>query len=441
VNRSTAFAVAFSRHFLLLLLMLAALLAHKGAFANSPELYGQEYVRLDQSWVDDGPGDLPALREENIDADENAYLEQLQKQELSGGPYSGALAEPLSSLGHYYRNQGRFNVALDFYERALHVLRVNDGLHSERQIPLIRNLLDTHRLAGDMQALDERYDYFFSLHGKGEPPHTDLRLRAALEYLRWKRESYLLKVGGSKTSRLLAMYQLNKRILDSTAQSAVVGQDWYRQLVLSQVRNLYLIESEIELTEETYSFQTRRPLPSGRDQDLNFGQRQLVDIQRTSSAKARSLLQELIVRTAENGESIELASIHLELGDWHLWNGLHLRAKQEYSIVFQILEDAGDTQLFQQWFVSPTELPANPALWQVHRLARDSRGVVLSAEYDVTARGKARNIQVYADKPEEETYATRLRRKLAATQFRPRFASGEAEAVKRVSRKYELIVD
>ena len=441
VNNCTTFAAVRSRHCLLVLLGLGLFLTQPWAVAKSPELYGQEYVRIDRSWEDGSPRGLPAPREEYGDADESAFLEQIQTRELSGGPYSDALAEPLSSLGNYYRDQGKFDEALDLYERALHLVRVNDGLYSERQIPLLRELLDTYRLAGDMQALDDRYEYFFRLYGNGQPPYTELRLRASLEYLRWQREAFLLKLDGERKNRLLAMYELNKRILESAAQSTAVGQDWYRQLVLSQIRNFYLLQSEIELPDETYTFVPSRAIQSNQEPDLDFKQRRLEDIQRTSAARGRSLLQELIDRIASTGEAADLASIYLELGDWQQWNGSSNGANQQYSKVFQILENAGDTELLEQWLGSPTELPANGDFWQPDTKAKDGRRVVLFAEYDVSARGKARNIHVSAAKPEDQVFASRLRRRLSATRFRPRFATGEAEAVERVSRQYELIVD
>jgi hypothetical protein len=232
-----------------------------------------------------------------------------------------------------------------------------------------------------------------------------------------------------------------------------VGEDGNLQLVLSQIRNLYLIQSENMLPDEAHAFRTSssilssssihssRSIHSNQVQDLDLNQGRLESIQRTSAARGRSLLQELIDRIGTGGEAVDLASIHLELGDWHQWNGKTHSAQQEYSRVIQILEDAGDTRLLEQWLGSPVELPDNGAFWQPHRMAQDARRVVLLAEYDVSAQGQARKIQVRAANPEDEAFTSRLRRKLSTTRFRPRFATGESEAVERVSRQYELIVD
>jgi tetratricopeptide (TPR) repeat protein len=438
-------------------LLLGLFAVQHPAIAETPALYGQEYYRLGQSWEDGSPRSLlrsfprgllrslprglPPPRPDNGNGDESAYLQQLQLQELSAGPYSDSLAEPLSSLGHYYRERGEYAEALGFYRRALHVVRVNDGLYSERQIPLVRDLLDTYRLAGDLQELDERYEYFFRLYGKGEPPYTDLRLRASLEFLRWQREAIRIELDGDGRKRLLDMYQLNEHILETAALATQVTPEWYGKLVLSQIRNLYLLQAEIELPDEEFTNRSSSSIQSGQGYGLDFHVQRLEGIRRTSAARGRSLLEELIVRMEKSGVGAGIAGIQLELGDWHQWNGNPRSARLAYRKVIELLEDSGDMQLLEQWLGSPVELPANGAFWQTDSLETESRRVVLAAQFDVSARGRARNIQASASKPEDEAFASRLRRKLSATRFRPRFVSGEPEAVERISRQYELIVD
>ncbi len=260
------------------------------------------------------------------------------------------------------------------------MVRVNDGLYTERQIPLVRELLYTYRLAGDVQALDERYDYFFRLYGYGQPPYTELRLRASLEFLRWQREAFRLGTDGNRNTRLLDMYQLYKRILEAVAQAPAVGRDWYRQLVLSQIRNFYLLQSEIEPPDDRYMLQSNNFLHPNRGEEIDIRLQRLKGIRQKSASEARSLLQELVDRFASGGNAADLAGIHLELGDWNLWNGNPRSAYEAYSSVIEILEDAGNRELLDQWLASPVELPANGAFWQPGRREQESRQVVLLAE-------------------------------------------------------------
>ena len=426
-----------------LILGLYLTLAHDLTLAQSPAPYGEDYYRLGQSWADGSPVALAVLPGDLSQADESSYLLQLETLELAGGPYSDALAEPLSSLGHYYRGRGEYTQALALYGRALHVVRVNDGLYSERQIPMVRDLLNVYRLLGDMQALDDRYEYFFRLYGSGQPPFTDLRLRASLEFLRWQREALRLDVDDDGKKRLLELYQLNKQLLESLALSVDVDSAWHRQLLMSQIRNLYLLQAEIDVPDQAFNIRSGNTVQSAQAQmqAQDYTLQRLLNLQRTSASRGRALLELQIDRAAVTGTAVDLASLHLELGDWHQWNGNFGRAEAQYAKTATLLHDAEELQLLDLWLGGPVELPANGAFWQPDRLAQDGKRILLAATYDISARGQARNIQVTAISPKDEAFRSRLRRRLSATRFRPRFANGEAEAVKGVTHQYELLVD
>ena len=406
---------------------------------QSPEFYGQDYFRYGQGLHDGRPARVSGFEGETNETDKEAYLKQLE--DSHDGPYSDGLAEPLSALGAYYLGLGRYAQALGYYQRALHVVRVNDGLYSERQIPLVRNLLDAYRLSGDTEALDERYEYFFRLYGSGRPPFTELRLRAALEYLRWQREALGLSLERDRLDRLLNLYHLNAQMVDAAAQSIDITPHWYRQLVLSQIRNLYLLESEYEPPEELYGFGTSAAMQSNQMQGMDFKTQRLDSIRRTSRSRGRTLLEGLVARLTTTGDAKELAGAYLELGDWHQWGGDYRSANRAYAQVVKTLQESGDNALVESWMGSPAELPAADIFWQSQKPINGQRRVRFSAEYSISSRGKPQGVQVWAVDPEESGLASAMRRKLLATRFRPRYSMGETEAVEKVTREYEMIVD
>src|SRR5688500_8133054 len=57
------------------------------------------------------------------------------------GPNSAQLIDPLSSLGSIYQEAGEHLLATAAIERARHVVRVNAGLYSLEQAPLLRGLI------------------------------------------------------------------------------------------------------------------------------------------------------------------------------------------------------------------------------------------------------------------------------------------------------------
>jgi hypothetical protein len=405
--------------------------------------YGQQFVRSGQVWSDAGPTALPdPPAGDHSRADETQrieYQKQVSEIEVSAGPYTDALAEPLAALALHYRESGDMDQAERLYRRALHIVRVNDGLYSERQIPILRELLNTYRIAGDLETLDERYEYFFRLYGRGQPPYTDIRLRAALEYLRWQREALRLELDGKEDAgRLLSLYELNEELLQGVAQDPAVDPSVYRNLGLSQLRNLYLIQDMIARETEQVSGATRAPLPGYDWSEQELGQYRLETIQRGALSRGATLMEVLLAREgAVPGE--QTARLHLELADWYQWNGRDGQAAGHYDEVERLLAGSGMEDTLRVWLGQPVELPDNGAFWQPVLPGEDQRRVVVRASYDVSERGRASNIQTRTELEEDSGIASRLRRKLSRTRFRPRYSNGKAQSVAGLVRNYELI--
>lgn len=428
--------------------MLSVLSVFPSVGADLPEFYGEKFSRMGQGWADVRPPMLelvPIIESENPD---KAFQLQLDEFESKTGPYADGLTEPLLGLGRYYSQRGDYERALQLYRRALHIVRLNDGLNSKRQAPVVRELLDTVRLSGDLQALDDRYDYFFRLYGRGQPPYTDIRVRAALEYLRWQREALRLGIDNSDSRRLLDLYALNEDMLDAAAGSISFTQEDRWKLSLGQIRNLYLLQSKVNPPIEITGLKTNTAMQSmsGQDLEMDFALRQLQALRRNAFRSGRTVLDNYLasIQLMEEGSeqavrAIELkARALLELADWHQWNGNYPSADQYYSGVVEMLIAADRSELVQQWFGAPVELPDNGAFWQPPANHEGAQQIIVSADYDVSARGRVRNINARAQREDDAQKVYRFKRKLAATRFRPRFENGQAVATQTLSREYVL---
>lgn len=356
-------------------LLLLSLLSVPHSFcADLPEFYGKKYARMGKSWADVRPPLVQPVGVIESESPRSAFQLQVDDFESKGGPYADGLAEPLLGLGRYYSQRGNYEQALDLYRRALHIVRLNDGLYSKRQAPVVRELLDTVRLSGDIQALDDRYDYFFRLYGRGQPPYSDIRVRAALEYLRWQREALRIGIDNSNNRRLLNLYALNEEMLDAAVGSISFTLEDRWRLSLGQIRNLYLLQSKVNPPVEIMGLRTNAGMQpmSGQDLDMDFTQRQLQTLRRNAFRSGREILDRYLVSvqmmeagSEPAGRATEFrARAMLELADWHQWSGSYSDAEKYYSGVVEMLIAADKDELVQQWFGAPVELPDNGAFWQ-----------------------------------------------------------------------------
>jgi hypothetical protein len=409
------------------------------AVAATATPYGEYFVRLGQTGMDaGGVTSWPTPGPESAAQDNADFERQLSRLEAEGGPYADTLAEPLADLARLHRRSGDIVQAQKVYQRALHVVRINDGLYSERQVPILRELFETYRMTGDMATLDARYDYFFRLYGSGQPPFTPLRLGAALEYLRWQREALRLELDQQDSDRLLALYSLNDRMLEDINADPSVDYPGYRALVLSQVRNLYLLLSRYDPVLEPGGRSSQYMMPTTVWDEQDLSQHRLEALQRSALSRGRDLLGGLIARTPQD-QPDALAGAWLELGDWNQWNDSRNDALAAYRQVESLLRDSGELSLLQQWLGEPVELPANGAFWQPRPTVGQAQAVVVQAQYDVSATGRAENIEASAVHEADEGKAVKLRRNLAQTRFRPRIVNGEPEAGLHLQRDYEVL--
>lgn len=434
--------------FVLWLLVLSVSILPRSVFAELPEFYGEKFARIGQGWADVRPPIVEPVPVIESDNPGNAFQLQLDEFESKAGPYADGLTEPLLGLGRYYSQRGDYERAVQLYRRALHIVRLNDGLNSKRQVPVVRELLDTVRLSGDLQALDDRYDYFFRLYGRGQPPYNDIGVRAALEYLRWQREALRLDIDNSDSRRLLHLYALNEDMLDAGDGSTSFTLEDRWKLSLGQIRNLYLLQSKVRPPIEITGLQTNMAMQpmSGQGLEMDFTQRQLQALRRNAFRAGRAVLDHYLasIQLLEEGSeqadrAIEFrARAMLELADWHQWNGSYSRAAQYYSGVVDILVAADRGELVQQWFGAPVELPDNGAFWQLSANSEGTQNIIVSANFDVSARGRARNINAQVQREDDAKKVYRFKRGLEATRFRPRFENGKAVATQTLSREYVL---
>ncbi|MBE9539547.1 MAG: hypothetical protein IMF06_10720 [Proteobacteria bacterium] len=401
------------------------------AIAHLPEHYGREYIRYEGVREGDiAEPDASELTSPSAE-DQSAYEKQMDGAEMSGGPYSSGLTDPLLGMGHYHRKRGSVDDALETYKRALHLVRINDGLYSEQQLPILREIMDIYRLLGDYQSLDETYQYYYRLRNIDKMPHTQEWLDTGLEYFTWERQLYASRSVANKRAPLMRAYRANENMLESLKPSTEEELVWHFHLCLSQMRNLYLIMGGEPIS-------VSASLVSGEGPAVDAVNREYAFVQETALHKGQNLLEGCI-EYAQASPPTELAALHLELGDWLQWNDKLRRAGEQYLQVVELLRAAGEERLLGQWLDQPVELPDESDLWSVGAHAAGSGRAVVEANYDVTSRGDVLRIKVSVSDEEREWQAWRIKRLLRDTHFRPRFSQGVPESVEALSRRYMLV--
>jgi hypothetical protein len=442
--------------------------------------YGETFVRMGRSWAETYPGPVLAGALERLaavqatpvlepSATEAGQAEALQAEvralETRFGPYAAGLEETLGALAMLEWRLGRVGAAEDYLQRALHVTRVNGGLYNPAQRETVAQLLAMRRLQGDFEGLDERYGYFFRVYGSGRGGGA-LSRDATLEYLRWQREALRRELERAD-ERLLYVHDLNDTLIESALEALTPqagngqeppsgAQDDSRHLeqlqglVLSQLKNLYLVQARVEPLVNDPRFgggpgslvlrqQTRPDALNGFD----FTLERLLSLQRSAYAQGRALLEQLLEQVPEQEQELRRRALILrELGDWHQWHGVLRPAREAWAEAIRLLRAAGDEALIEASWGEPVELPDNGVFLQPEAVlpeagAADAGREVL-AGFSVTAGGRARDI-VLRSVDGEPLRDFALVRSLRATAFRPAHRAGEPVAMAVSLRRYRVL--
>lgn len=126
-------------------------------------------------------------------ADITAYRARISDTLANSNPYSPALREQYDSLGSLLQQTGEHEDAIAAFENAMHIDRVNGGLYTLDQIPLVEKMIASHDALGNAEDVNDLHSYLFYIQQKtyddGDP-----RLLAAMEdWADWNMTSYMLE--------------------------------------------------------------------------------------------------------------------------------------------------------------------------------------------------------------------------------------------------------
>lgn len=370
--------------------------------------------------------------------DASSYQFYITDLESRYGPYAPGLSEQLLGLGNVYLRQGLNEEAAAIFKRGVHVARVNDGLYSADQIPLLQGLIRSLTAVGEYEAADERQFYLYRVQSKVYGRQSEQMSLAMLERADWEREAYYLSLGDASFIRLLTMWELYSNVLRNIART----QGNLSEELLRPLRGLLQTQYMIS----TYTHDTQMGMHIGASPDENFAEENRFSMIRVSNYKqGQAVITALreVYGYNEGEQSARPAEALVRLGDWHLWHQKRDSAIEAYRRAWEelgALENGEEEQ--QKYFGKPVLLPDLPGARTQLTPPEVVRGYI-DVSYDISSRGRVRNLEVLSTESvqeEEDEVAegsrVQLMRSIKRLLHRPKFEAGEPVEVENVSERY-----
>lgn len=367
-----------------------------------------------QSPVDNAEG-LVAVGE-YVEAINIVELE-IDNIERRSNRYNIELARPLVILGDALAGVGDREGALGAFDRAVHITRVNRGLHHPSQVDIVYREANVLAANGEVAQANRRHEYAYGIllrsHGGGSP----MLLPGIFSLADWYLVNYnIFSARG--------LYEHALSVADETLTAA----DPKRLRALRGMAATYLSERFPPYQKETGS-SSSQPL------SYRYGTMPAIN----NFAKGERALIEVVNVLMASGEASQedVADAVLELGDWYLIFGKHGRATTLYRHVWELLQAKPDE--LARIFDVPTPLylplPGDP---DTDGVAGRPRTGVVELSFRVDESGGVSGIATLRSEP-QDLMDVKVRRAVRRARYRPAFDGETTLATEDVRVSHEFM--
>ncbi len=342
------------------------------------------------------------------------FRRAIRSLESSQGAYASQLSEYLGSLGLNLQRRGEHREAVEAFKRGVHLARVNDGLYSVQQIPLLEREIASHVALGEYTVADERQAYLYRVQMHNFNAGSD-RARAFAQQADWQYKAFRLGLDKDSYNRLISMWDLNNLALNDIVEKE--GQTSPRLVapLRGMLQAQYLI-SDYNIDEVYYAMNSSEAMttqPSMNRFNLYRSQ---------SFRKGESVAQAIYDIQASNygADSPEAAEARALRGDWMLFHGQRQAAQEAYQQAVGELAGRADAEAQRETlFGQAVELPDDDTVRNLPP-AIEPRDGVLVVQFSVSATGRVGDLERLDKSQLNDGDANRIMRTLRHTRFRPR---------------------
>ena len=357
------------------------------------------------------------------------YEARIADLKAEAGPHARELIEVHLSLGLSLQQAGEHGRAVDALQQAMQAVRVNDGLYSMIQAPILEGIIDSHIALNATDELRRDYEYLFWLHQRNYGAGNAALIPVITRIGQWYFDLYNFSPPHTTVEPLVAADDLYAKALDILPDDALSAQQ-ARILYRVAVVNHHIAE---EVQDPMLSHREIREamIPHGRpspylnatavrqyyaDQSFCKGKRSLKRVVRSYEARLPETLA-------------EYARALVFMGDWLTVQRRVTEGARMYRKAWDALaaHDA-PPPLAHELFGEPQPVEQLPIPGEQEPEVR-ADSYYVDALLDVPESGWPRNIRVMSiHPPDEPALLKRAERGIAATRYRPRYRDGRPVA-------------
>lgn len=422
----------------ILCLVMSSYLTQSYAAADRDGLKGIENTLADESANAGVNGTTPAVRDEAVtDLQYHGSVEEYRKAivliEDEYGVYDGRLPKQLMGLGLAYQSQGEHQTAIGSFKRAIHVSRINDGLHSLKQVPMLSRLVDSYVETRDWKNANDKQHILYQLKRRNYGDQNPKLLGPLSKMVEWHLSAYQR---GSNMTHLLRAWELNKHAISIIETNYGPEDMQLSEALFRQALTSYHLAS-LQMSASSPS----SSVGQGHQRSINMTAPNLPEqderlhsmLSPYRDGKTALLRRVNIYKKNPEVSADNRAEALVHLGDWYFYFNKRESAIRTYREAVAVLEENDDTRShIEQVFGKPHALTFEVSDERPEQDQDENKqqGYV-EASFNITPAGRARNIKILDSNPPKMMDSI-VQKSIKATRYRPRIIDGKPVLTKGV---------
>jgi len=355
------------------------------------------------------------------------YQLNIEELESKEGAYGQGLSQELLALGTFYQQNDKHTEAIKSFKRSLHLKRINEGLYTKGQIPIVERLINSFAEKQQWRSVDNRFRYLNWLYQRNFSKDDLENYPIKMQIANWHLKSFSLNRLEEPSIDLLNGY-----IAYNQATNLLIKAYGAKDIrLIPSLRGSLLVNYLLATTKiRQESLEVRSDGEITRN--ISAVMSKVTHLKNKSLKRGISLInQEIEVYLAQPTIDYNLVTdTKLKMADWYLMYGKRDSAMQHYQKAYHYLaKHTQDLQLIEQTFDQPVVLPnfenMDTGTSLVSGTSKPDDDVnYVHASLDITRYGTAKNVKIVDSNLTSTATRSRVLRSLRKAKYRPKIAGG-----------------
>lgn len=359
----------------------------------------------------------------------NQFNLSIQQLENDGGAWNSALIETLTGLGNLQQELQNHIDALETFDRALHISRINNGLYTADQLPVLSEIIESYLALGNWEQADLYHDYQLFVQQRTFGASDPRVIPMLADFGEWNIRAFSIGYGnvlGLRLSTAQIAFNAAFRLLSTHYGRSDERFIPYLHNIAISAYLVAIHPGLVDKLDRTEFLMEQEDFRKMFDEEGSH-------IPQGFAPGQRALLEIIAYHEEEGSDVRTLARAKADLADWYLLFNRRRDAEELYLDIWNFLgEQENGAALQQELFGKAVPIPTwdmTPRLINPRGSDRPDRGHLRSdfGDYifEVSRLGEARRVEIV----DEETapnpgHLQRVARELRQQYFRPALEEG-----------------